>query len=171
VGRDRSSLRSDVPARSTAVTGPTERIHPAIAAQASATAAVQLGGGFVLGVGSGEALNEHILGDPSPSAGVRLEMLEEAVGVIRALHTGENISHHGTHYEVSDARIYTSRGARSDLRFRIRAAGSGTGRNEGELGPRCRRSTEGCSPTVGQRAAARPAGADPAPSPRTSPKR
>jgi G6PDH family F420-dependent oxidoreductase len=92
---------------STAVTCPTVRMHPAIVAQASATAAVQLGGRFVLGVGSGEALNEHILGDPWPSVGVRLEMLEEAVGVIRALHTGENISHHGTHYEVSDARIYT----------------------------------------------------------------
>ncbi|BBN49442.1 hypothetical protein MAHJHV64_03730 [Mycobacterium avium subsp. hominissuis] len=61
---------------STAVTCPTIRIHPAIIAQAAATAAVQLQGRFVLGVGSGEALNEHILGDPWPSAGVRLQMLE-----------------------------------------------------------------------------------------------
>lgn len=92
---------------STAVTCPTIRMHPAILAQASATAAVQLDGRFVFGVGSGEALNEHILGDPWPSPGVRLEMLEEAVEVIRALHTGKVISHHGLHYEVQEARIYT----------------------------------------------------------------
>jgi G6PDH family F420-dependent oxidoreductase len=53
----------------TAVTCPTVRIHPAIIAQASATAAVQLGGRFVLGVGSGEALNEHVLGDVWPRSG------------------------------------------------------------------------------------------------------
>lgn len=92
---------------STAVTCPTIRIHPAVIAQASATAAVQLDGRFVLGVGSGEALNEHILGDPWPSAGVRLEMLEEAVEVIRKLHQGGEVSHHGKHYEVQEARVYT----------------------------------------------------------------
>ena len=91
----------------TGVTCPTMRIHPAIIAQAAATAAVQLDGRFVLGVGSGEALNEHILGDPWPSVGVRLEMLEEAVDVIRKLHEGNEISHHGLHYEVQEARIYT----------------------------------------------------------------
>ncbi|MDT7803162.1 MAG: hypothetical protein QOI78_6595, partial [Actinomycetota bacterium] len=95
----------------TAVTCPTVRIHPAVLAQAAATAAVQLDGRFVLGVGSGEALNEHILGDVWPSVGQRLEMLEEAVDVIRKLHAagarGEAISHHGRHYEVQDARIYT----------------------------------------------------------------
>ena len=92
---------------STAVTCPTIRIHPAIIAQAAATAAVQLDGRFVLGVGSGEALNEHILGDHWPSVGVRLEMLEEAVDVIRLLHKGDEVSHHGLHYEVQEARIYT----------------------------------------------------------------
>jgi G6PDH family F420-dependent oxidoreductase len=91
----------------TAVTCPTFRMHPAINAQAAATAAVQLDGRFVFGVGSGEALNEHILGDPWPSPGVRLEMLEEAVELIRLLHTGQKISHHGLHYEVQEARIYT----------------------------------------------------------------
>lgn len=91
----------------TAVTCPTIRIHPAIIAHAAATAAVQLNGKFVLGVGSGEALNEHILGDPWPSVGVRQEMLEEAVDVIRLLHRGEEVSHHGKHYEVQEARIYT----------------------------------------------------------------
>src|SRR5919205_67880 len=66
----------------TAVTCPTVRIHPAIIAQAAATAAVQLDGQFVLGVGTGEALNEHVLGDAWPSVGERLAMLEEAVDVI-----------------------------------------------------------------------------------------
>src|SRR3954452_8509680 len=91
----------------TAVTCPTMRIHPAVVAQAAATAAVQLDGRFVLGVGSGEALNEHILGDPWPSVGLRQEMLEEAVDVIRLLHQGKEVSHHGLHYEVQEARIYT----------------------------------------------------------------
>lgn len=92
---------------STAVTCPTVRTHPAVIAHASATAAVQLDGRFVLGVGSGEALNEHILGDPWPSVGVRQEMLEEAVQVIRLLHRGDEVSHHGEHYTVQEARIYT----------------------------------------------------------------
>jgi G6PDH family F420-dependent oxidoreductase len=91
----------------TAVTCPTVRIHPAIIAQAAATAAVQLEGRFTLGVGSGEALNEHILGDPWPSAGVRLAMLEEAVQLIRLLHRGEQVSFHGEHYQVQDAQIWT----------------------------------------------------------------
>jgi G6PDH family F420-dependent oxidoreductase len=92
---------------STAVTCPTVRMHPAVVAQASATAAVQLDGRFVLGVGSGEALNEHILGDNWPSVGVRQEMLEEAVGIIRRMHEGGEISHHGKHYEVQEAQVYT----------------------------------------------------------------
>jgi G6PDH family F420-dependent oxidoreductase len=91
----------------TAVTCPTVRLHPAIVAQAAATAAVQLDGHFVLGVGSGEALNEHILGDPWPSAGQRLEMLEEAVHLIRLLHKGEQVSFRGEHYRVQDAQIWT----------------------------------------------------------------
>ena len=69
----------------TAVTCPTTRIHPAVIAQAAATAAVMMPGRFFLGVGTGEALNEHILGDRWPSSGVRREMLEEAVEVIRLL--------------------------------------------------------------------------------------
>jgi G6PDH family F420-dependent oxidoreductase len=91
----------------TAVTCPTVRIHPAIVAQASATSATMLKGRFVLGVGTGEALNEHILGDPWPHAEMRLDMLEEAVGVIRRLWTGEVVSHEGVHYQVDTARIYT----------------------------------------------------------------
>ena len=91
----------------TAVTCPTVRVHPAIIAQAAATSALLHEGRFVLGVGSGEALNEQILGDPWPLAKVRLEMLEEAVAVMRALWTGDVINHDGKHYLVEHARIYS----------------------------------------------------------------
>jgi G6PDH family F420-dependent oxidoreductase len=91
----------------TAVTCPTVRIHPAIIAQAAATAAVQLNGRFGLGVGSGEALNEHILGDAWPETNERLDMLEEAIAVMRRLWEGKTISHRGRHYAVDRARIYT----------------------------------------------------------------
>src|SRR5215212_10591098 len=66
----------------TAVTCPTVRIHPAVIAQAAATSPVLLEGRFRLGVGTGEALNEHIFGDAWPEAPVRLEMLEEAIEVM-----------------------------------------------------------------------------------------
>jgi G6PDH family F420-dependent oxidoreductase len=90
----------------TGVTCPTVRIHPAIIAQAAATSGVLHRGRFQLGVGSGEALNEHILGDRWPEADVRLEMLEEAVEVIRLLWQGGQRSHHGRHYTVENARVY-----------------------------------------------------------------
>lgn len=91
----------------TAVTCPTVRLHPAVVAQAAATSAVMCEGRFVLGVGSGEALNEHIFGDPWPNADVRLEMLEEAVAVMRALWRGGFVNHRGRHYTVEQARVYT----------------------------------------------------------------
>jgi G6PDH family F420-dependent oxidoreductase len=91
----------------TAVTCPTVRIHPAVIAQAAATSAVLLDGRFTLGVGSGESLNEHILGDVWPEADVRLEMLDEAIEVIRGLWEGRQYSHYGEHYAVVNARIYT----------------------------------------------------------------
>jgi G6PDH family F420-dependent oxidoreductase len=90
----------------TAVTCPTMRTHPAIIAQAAATSAVLLEGRFSLGVGSGEALNEHIFGDRWPEADERLEMLEESVEVIRTLWEGGVKSHRGRHYRVEHARIY-----------------------------------------------------------------
>jgi G6PDH family F420-dependent oxidoreductase len=91
----------------TAVTCPIMRINPAIVAQAAATSAVMLDGRFTLGIGTGEALNEHILGQAWPPADVRLEMLEEAVEVMRALWTGEFVTHRGRYYTVENARIYT----------------------------------------------------------------
>jgi G6PDH family F420-dependent oxidoreductase len=91
----------------TAVTCPTVRIHPAVIAQAAATSAVLTEGRFVLGVGTGEALNEHIFGDAWPSAEVRLEMLEEAVEIMRELWKGDFVYYRGKHYTVENARIYT----------------------------------------------------------------
>jgi G6PDH family F420-dependent oxidoreductase len=91
----------------TGVTCPTTRIHPAIVAQAAATAAVLFEGRFWLGVGSGENLNEHIVGEGWPATAVRQERLEEAVEVIRLLWEGGLKSHRGRHYTVENARLYT----------------------------------------------------------------
>jgi G6PDH family F420-dependent oxidoreductase len=91
----------------TAVTCPLVRQHPAIVAQAAATSALLTNGQFTLGLGTGEALNEHIFGDPWPSADKRLEMLEEAVHVIRELLSGRLVSHAGENYSVQTARIYS----------------------------------------------------------------
>src|SRR3954467_4488097 len=90
----------------TGVTCPTIRIHPPVSAQSAATSAVMTGGRFNLGVGSGEALNEHILGEHWPEADVRLEMLREAVEVMRKRWEGGRRSHRGRHYTVENARLY-----------------------------------------------------------------
>src|SRR4051812_10902048 len=86
---------------------PLIRIHPAIVAQSAATVAAMMPGRFFLGVGTGENLNEHITGARWPLAWERLEMLQEAVDVIRQLWTGEGITHRGEHYTLEQARIYT----------------------------------------------------------------
>ena len=91
----------------TGVTCPIRRIHPAVIAQAAATAASMLPGRFQLGLGAGEALNEHIVGEYWPPPAVRLEMLEEAIDVIRWLWTGKEINHHGYHFTVDQATLFT----------------------------------------------------------------
>jgi coenzyme F420-dependent glucose-6-phosphate dehydrogenase len=91
----------------TGVTCPMIRIHPAIIAQAAATTAAIMPGRFFLGVGTGENLNEHILGDRWPDWDVRVRMLTEAVDVIRELWSGKVTSYEGEFYEVENARIYT----------------------------------------------------------------
>ena len=91
----------------TGVTCPTIRIHPAIVAQAAATSAAMLPGRFFLGVGTGENLNEHVLGDRWPPTAARREMLEEAVDVMRDLWRGELTSRRGRHFVVENARLYT----------------------------------------------------------------
>lgn len=91
----------------TAVTCPTMRINPVIVAQAAATASYMMPGRFLLGLGSGENLNEHILGERWPPAHVRIEMLEEAVKVIRILWKGGVQNYEGKYYTIENARIYT----------------------------------------------------------------
>ena len=82
------------------------RIHPAIIAQAAATAGCMMPGRFFLAVGTGENLNEHILGDRWPPLDQRWEMLQESVEVIRALWEGRPVTHRGSHYTVENARVY-----------------------------------------------------------------
>src|SRR5256714_15604378 len=91
----------------TGVTCPLIRIHPAIVAQAAERVAAMMPGRFVLGVGTGENLNEHVTGARWPLAWERLEMLEEAVDVIRKLWSGDEVTHRGEHYTVQEARLYT----------------------------------------------------------------
>jgi G6PDH family F420-dependent oxidoreductase len=90
----------------TGVTCPMIRIHPAIVAHAAATCAVLMEGRFFLGVGSGENLNEHVTGAKWPAPDERLEMLEEAVQVIRLLWKGGYQTHRGKHYTVEHTRIF-----------------------------------------------------------------
>ncbi len=91
----------------TGVTCPTIRTHPAIRAQATATTQLIAEGRFRFGVGSGENLNEHILGHRWPPVATRLEMLEEAIGVIRQLWKSGYVTHHGRYYTVENARIFS----------------------------------------------------------------
>jgi coenzyme F420-dependent glucose-6-phosphate dehydrogenase len=88
------------------VTCPIIRIHPAIVAQAAATTALLFDGRFFFGVGTGEALNEHVLGHRWPPAAVRRGMLEEAVEIIRSLWTGDTVDHRGDFYEVENAKLF-----------------------------------------------------------------
>ncbi len=90
----------------TGVTCPIKRMHPAIVAQASATMGCLMPGRFFLGLGSGESLNEHVVGGVWPPPDVRQDMLEEAVSVLRLLHRGGEQSHQGRFFQVDDARIY-----------------------------------------------------------------
>jgi G6PDH family F420-dependent oxidoreductase len=91
----------------TAVTCPTYRIHPAVLAQATATTEALAPGRFRFGIGSGEALNEHILGDAWPPVSIRLDRLEESVELIRKLWTGETVTWEGKHFTVHNAKLFT----------------------------------------------------------------
>jgi G6PDH family F420-dependent oxidoreductase len=91
----------------TGVTCPIMRIHPAVLAQAAATSQCMLDGRFWFGVGTGEALNEHIVAEHWPETDIRLEMLEEAVAIIRQLWKGGSQSHYGKYFQMENARIYT----------------------------------------------------------------
>ncbi len=91
----------------TAVTAPIMRYHPTLIAQAAATTAMMTQGRFILGVGTGEYLNEHILGDVWPEAKVRIQMLDEAIEILRKLWTGEEVSYYGEFYVVERAQLFS----------------------------------------------------------------
>ena len=90
----------------TYVTCPTMRYHPAVVAQKAATLGLLSDNRFTLGLGSGENLNEHVIGEGWPVAAVRQDMLAEAIQIIRALHTGELTTWVGEYYRVDSARVW-----------------------------------------------------------------
>ena len=90
----------------TYVTCPTMRYHPAVVAQKAATLQLLSDGRFTLGLGSGESLNEHVVGEGWPSIRDRQEMLAEAICIIRRLHTGRMVDHDGPYFQVDSARIW-----------------------------------------------------------------
>ena len=90
----------------TYVTCPTMRYHPAVVAQKAATLGLLSDNRFTLGLGSGENLNEHVIGEGWPVAAVRQDMLAEAIQIIRALHTGELTTWVGEYFRVDSARVW-----------------------------------------------------------------
>ena len=90
----------------TYVTCPTMRYHPAVVAQKAATLQILADGRFTLGLGSGERLNEHTVGDGWPGADVRQDMLVEAIEVIRTLHEGGLVTHRGEYFDVDTSRVW-----------------------------------------------------------------
>lgn len=127
IARDTSSLEIG-----TGVTCPMIRTHPAIIAQAAATTADLFDGRFFLGIGTGENLNEHVLGDRWPAYAVRRSMLIESVEVMRGLWAGALFSHRGQHYTVENARIYTL--PDEPIRVMVAASGPRSGTVAGEIG-------------------------------------
>jgi coenzyme F420-dependent glucose-6-phosphate dehydrogenase len=125
----------------TGVTCPTRRLHPAIVAQAAATAEAMMPGRFFLGVGSGENLNEHVVGgDAWPPPPTRVEMLAEAIEVIRALWTGDEVTHEGAFFSVDEARLYTLPAEPPPIYL------AGSGKRTGELAARVADGLIGTSP-------------------------
>ena len=90
----------------TYVTSPIQRYHPAVVAQKAATLQLLSDGRFVLGLGSGENLNEHVTGEGWPPIDQRQEMLAEAAAIIRELHTGELTTWEGNYFRVDSARVW-----------------------------------------------------------------
>ncbi|WP_457207504.1 TIGR03557 family F420-dependent LLM class oxidoreductase [Nocardioides sp. P5_C9_2] len=105
----------------TYVTCPTMRYHPAVVAQKAATVQQLSGGRFTLGVGSGENLNEHVVGRGWPTVHVRHAMLVEALEIINELFDGGYVNHDGEHFTVSSAKVWDL----PEVRVPIAAAVSG----------------------------------------------
>ena len=116
----------------TGVTCPIIRIHPAIIAQAAATAAAMMPGRFFLGVGAGEALNEHITGEHWPPASMRQDMLEESINILRQLWSGDEINYWGEFYTVENARIFTL--PEKPVQVYVAASGKESAEMAGEIG-------------------------------------
>ena len=116
----------------TGVTCPTMRIHPAIIAHAAATTAALMPGRFFLGVGTGENLNEHILGTRWPPLEVRQEMLEDAIEVMRTLWEGGMRSYQGRYFTVENARLYTL--PEHPVPVMVAASGSNSAELAGRIG-------------------------------------
>ena len=91
----------------TGVTPPGYRYHPAVLAQAAATVEAMYPGRFTLGVGAGEAINEHVVGGYWPEAPERVERMFEAIGIIQRLFEGKGVRHQGKYFRVEGARLYT----------------------------------------------------------------
>lgn len=90
-----------------AVTCPGFRYHPAVVAHAAATLGAMYPGRFWLGLGAGEALNEHVIGGEWPEIGVRSAMLFEAIEIIKKLFSGEVVKHDGEYFTLESAKLYT----------------------------------------------------------------
>jgi G6PDH family F420-dependent oxidoreductase len=116
----------------TGVTCPLLRYHPTLVAQAAATVATLAERRFWLGLGTGERLNEHVIGVRWPPADVRLEMLEEAVEVIRALWSGDEVDHRGAYFTVENARLFSR--PSEPVPILIAASGPQAARVAGRLG-------------------------------------
>ena len=91
----------------TAVTCPGFRYHPAVIAHAAATIGAMYPGRFYLGLGAGEALNEHVVGGVWPEIGIRSAMMFESIEIINKLFTGKVVKHKGEHFTLESARLYT----------------------------------------------------------------
>jgi G6PDH family F420-dependent oxidoreductase len=116
----------------TMVTCPIMRYHPAIVAQAAATIGVLSEGRFTLGLGSGERLNEHVVGQAWPSVGVRHRMLTEAIQIIRELWTGKYVSYTGDYFQLDDARLFDL--PAKALKLYVAAGGTTAAQLAAELG-------------------------------------
>ncbi|GAA0582166.1 TIGR03557 family F420-dependent LLM class oxidoreductase [Kribbella sandramycini] len=116
----------------TGVTCPFIRYHPAVVAQAAATTAILSGGRFTLGLGSGERLNEHVVGAGWPAVTTRHEMLREAIEIIRLLWSGGYHSYDGKHLKLEDARMFDLPGVLPEIA--VAAGGPAAARIAGELG-------------------------------------
>jgi coenzyme F420-dependent glucose-6-phosphate dehydrogenase len=89
------------------VTCPGFRYHPVVIAHAAATLGAMYPGRFWLGLGAGEALNEHVIGGEWPEIGIRSAMLFEAIEVINKLFTGNVVKHDGEYFTLESAKLYT----------------------------------------------------------------